>query len=499
MVEEFDVCEATVAEIHDAIAAADLTCEALVERYLERVEAYDRSGPELNGVVTVNDAATDRAAALDRQFEEDGLVGPLHGVPILVKDQALTTDLRTTFGSVAFAEYVPEETATVVDRLRAAGAVVLAKTNMPDWAAGFVGFSSVAGQTKNPYAVDRDSGGSSAGTGAGVAANLGAVGIGEDTGGSIRVPASCCNLYGLRPTTGLVSRAGFSPLVERQDTPGPMARTVTDLALVFDATAGFDPDDCVTAAAAVADGPDSYADTLDANALDGARIGVLRERVGDEGSGRVAVADVVEDALEAMRAAGADVVDPVSLPDLETRLAETSLYELQAKRDIDSFLAGLADAPVDSVAQLHERGDYHEGLALFETIADAPEDPTGDPVYWERVANQAAFREDIAHCHADHDLDAIVYPTIQVPPVDHERRRKGDLERSAFPVNTVIASQSSCPAIAMPGGFTDDGLPVGVELLGPPFSEQRLLSLAYAYEGATDVRRPPETAPPLSE
>lgn len=496
MVEGFDVCETTVAEIHDAIADGELTCEALVDTYLRRIEAYDRSGPELNGVVTVNDAAINRAVALDRQFAEDGFVGPLHGVPILVKDQALTADLRTTFGSVAFADYVPETTATVVERLRAAGAIVVAKTNLPDWAAGFVGFSSVAGQTKNPYALDRDSGGSSAGTGAGVAANLGAIGVGEDTGGSIRVPASCCNLYGLRPTTGLVSRAGFSPLVERQDTPGPMARTVADLALAFDAIAGFDPDDRATA---VADAPDSYASTLDADALDGARIGVLRERVGDEGSGREAVAGVVEEAIDAMRETGAEIVDPVSLPDLETRLAETSLYELQAKRDIDSFLESLPNGPVDSVGELHERGDYHEGLALFETIADAPDDPTGDPAYWERVANQAAFREDVAYCHADHDLDAIVYPTIQVPPVEHERRREGDLERSAFPVNTVIASQSSCPAISMPGGFSDDGLPVGVELLGRPFSESRLLSLAYAYERATDVRQPPETSPALTE
>ncbi|MEF8891764.1 MAG: amidase, partial [Haloferacaceae archaeon] len=252
------VPEATIAELHEAMRAGALTSEALVERYLDRIAAYDRDGPALNAVVTVNDGALDRARRLDERFAADGLVGPLHGIPVLVKDQALTAGVETTFGSEAFADYVPAEDATIVERLKRAGAVVLAKTALPDWAAGFVGYSSAHGQTKNPYALDRDPGGSSAGTGAGVAANLGAVGVGEDTGGSIRVPASCCNLYGLRVTTGLVSRAGLSPLVERQDTPGPMARTVADLALVLDALVGYDPADRATTVAARAD-VDSYA------------------------------------------------------------------------------------------------------------------------------------------------------------------------------------------------------------------------------------------------
>lgn len=483
------VPEATIAELHEAMRAGALTSEALVERYLDRIAAYDRDGPALNAVVTVNDGALDRARRLDERFAADGLVGPLHGIPVLVKDQALTAGVETTFGSEAFADYVPAEDATIVERLKRAGAVVLAKTALPDWAAGFVGYSSAHGQTKNPYALDRDPGGSSAGTGAGVAANLGAVGVGEDTGGSIRVPASCCNLYGLRVTTGLVSRAGLSPLVERQDTPGPMARTVADLALVLDALVGYDPADRATTVAARAD-VDSYAAGLGDGGLAGARLGVLRGRFGD-GPAAAPVNDAVERALAAMADAGAELVDPVSIPNLDARLAGSSLHELAPKHDIDAFLADLPDAPVGSVAELYETGAYHPMLELFETVAAAPDDPTTEVGYWRRVDAQERLRREIVALHAETDLDALVFPDVQVPPLPYERYHSGDARRADYPVNTVVASQSSCPALSMPAGFTDDGLPVGVELLGPPLSEPRLLDLAFAYERATDVRRRP--------
>jgi len=216
--------ELTIEEFHRRLGERELTVAELVRGYLEQIERFDQSGPELNAILTVNDDALDRARTLDRTLPESGPDRPLYGVPVLLKDQALTEGLRTTFGSEAFAEYVPDRNAAIVDRLQAAGAIVLAKTNLPDFAAGFVGYSSAAGQTRNPYAPTRDSGGSSAGTAAGIAANLGLVGIGEDTGGSIRVPASFCNLFGLRVTTGLISRTGMSPLVAEQDTPGPMCR-----------------------------------------------------------------------------------------------------------------------------------------------------------------------------------------------------------------------------------------------------------------------------------
>jgi len=492
------VFEATVDELQAAIRAGDLTAKDIVERYLDRIEAYDKAGPALNAIVTVNPDAEERAASLDRQFEQSGPVGPLHGVPVLVKDQVSTADMVTTYGSEAFADYVPATDAVIVERLRDAGAVILAKTNLPDWAAGFVGYSSVLGQTKNPYALDRDSGGSSAGTGAGVAANFGTVGVGEDTGGSIRVPASCCNLYGLRPTTGLVSRTGLSPLVSRQDTAGPMARTVSDLARLLDGLTGFDTRDERTGASRMRTQEDSYADAVEGTNLDGARLGVLRAVFGDDDDERASpVTAATEDALATMAEAGAELVDPVTLPDLDERLDTSSLHELQPKHDINTFLDGLTDPPVDSVEELSRTGAYHDALELFETIADAPEDPTEDPTYWESVAAQESLRESILYVLADHDLDALVFPDVPVVPPEYEKLHSGEVTRDDYPVNTVIASQSSCPAISMPAGFTDDGLPVGVELLGQPYSEQRLVELAAAYEGRADTRRPPASAPAL--
>ena len=243
----FKLEEATIANIHQAFRRRVLACRQLVQHYLDRIEMFDRKGPALNSIVTVNHNALTEADRLDELLSRAGtLVGPLHGIPVVVKDQAETKGIVTTFGSIALDGYVPQHDATAISRLKQAGAIILAKTAMPDFATSWFGFSSKSGETKNPYALDRDPGGSSSGTGAAVAAKLGAVGIGEDTGGSIRVPASFNNLFGLRVTPGLISRAGMSPLVVLQDTAGPMTRTVTDAALLLDALAGYDPQDPYT-------------------------------------------------------------------------------------------------------------------------------------------------------------------------------------------------------------------------------------------------------------
>ena len=490
--------EATIGDLHGAMAAGALTSSGLVDRYLDRIETYDRNGPEINAIVTVNPDARHRAATLDDRFDREGLTGPLHGIPVLVKDQVSTADIVTTYGSEAFAEYVPSTDATIVRRLREAGAIVLAKTNLPDWAAGFVGHSSAAGQTKNPYALDRSPGGSSAGTGAGVAANLGAVGVGEDTGGSIRVPASCCNLYGLRPTTGLVSRTGLSPLVSRQDTAGPMARTVDDIARLFDVLVEFDPDDERTGACRLRRSEQPYRSAMESGGLDGRRLGVLRSRFGDAPRA-TPVTETVEGVLETMADAGAELVDPVGIPELDDRLDRSSLHALQPKHHIDDFLASLAEPPVESVAELHRQGAYHEALELFETIAVAPEEPTDDPTYWQAVAAQESLREAIVYLLADRDLDALVFPDVQVVPPRYAAIKRGEVTREEYPVNTVVSSQSSCPSLSMPAGFTDGGLPVGVELLGAPHSEPVLIEMAAAYERQADTRRPPASTPPLGE
>lgn len=497
MPDTFNLVETTVAEIHEAMQEGDLTSEELVKQYLARIEAYDRNGPELTGIVTVNPDATERAAELDKELSENGMIGPLHGIPILVKDQAETANIPTSFGSTAFNNYVPNEDATVVTKLKESGAIVLAKTNLPDWASSWFGYSSVLGHTKNPYALDRDPGGSSAGTGAGVAANLGTIGIGEDTGGSIRVPASCCNLYGIRVTTGLVSRTGLSPLVKRQDTAGPMARTVEDMARLLDVITGYDSDDKWTGTTTLAEFEGTYTDHLNRDALDGARLGVLRDAFGD-GPDATPVTETVEDALKTMEDAGAELVDPVEIPELEEQIEETSLYVLQSKHDLNEFLATRDNAPINSVEEIYESGSYHELLDLFEQIAEGPADPTDEPTYWRKVAAQESFQRDIIYIHANYDLDAIVFPTVQIIPPTQERLQSG-ISTAEYPTNTVIGSQSSCPAVSMPAGFTDEGLPVGVELLGAPYAEPRLIELAAAYEMQAKTRQPPESTPELAE
>ncbi|SFT00053.1 amidase [Halostagnicola kamekurae] len=493
--------EITIGQIHRAFEAGTLTSEDLIERYEERIESYDRNGPELNSIVTYNENARERAAELDDEFAESGtFVGPLHGVPVVVKDHIETTDLPTSYGSVAFEDYYPEAESGVTQRLQDAGAIILGKTTMPDWATSWFGFSSLTGRTKNPYDPERDPGGSSSGTGAAVAANLATVGIGTDCGGSIRVPASFDNLVGVRVTPGLISRAGVSPLVSQQDTAGPMTRTVRDAAKMLDVLVDYDEHDELTGKTELAQTGGSYTNALRADGLRGARVGVLRDGFGDDENPDAApVNEVTERAITTIENVGAEVVDPVEIPRLEEYLGETMLYILQSKRDLNEFLAD-RDGPADSVDELYENGQYHELLDLFIGFAeDGPDDLSDHLEYWKRRNAQHDFQQEILNVFAAHDLDAIVYPDVQVVPPTAEEIRDGKYETMTFATNTIIASQSLCSAVSVPAGFTDDGLPVGLELLGRPFDEPTLLELAYSFERETEHRRTPETASPLSE
>jgi len=496
----FRLQEATIDDVHSAFRSGELTCCGLVELYLARIEAYDQSGPELNSILTINSKVLEEAEELDRAFGQNGeFLGPLHGIPVLVKDQAETAGIRTTFGSVAFEKYVPEEDATAVKRLKEAGAVILAKTNLPDFATSWFAYSSAGGVTKNPYDLDRDPGGSSGGTGAAVAANLGAVGIGEDTGGSIRVPASFDNLVGVRVTTGLISRKGLSPLVVFQDTAGPMTRTVKDAAILLDALVGYDVEDPFTAAATLAGDAGGYAAGLSGGSLRGARIGVVREVFGpDDDPDSSQVNGVVEGALEAMRGAGADVVDPVSVPDLQHYVGVTSLYLSQSRYDIDGFLA---DRPGShTVGELYESKRFHPRLDLFIAIAEeAPADPEEDPDYQRGLAAREQFRRAILNVMASHNLDALVYPNSQVLPPTRKELDDWKWTVLTFPTNALIAAQADLPSISLPAGFAEGGVPVGFELVGKPYGEAELLRLAHAYERAASPRRSPQSTPPLPD
>ena len=491
----FKLEETTISKIHAAFRTGELTVADLIDGYLARIEAYDQAGPALNSIITVNSVARDDAVRLDAEYARTGeLSGSLHGIPIVVKDQAETAGLMTTFGSIAMDGYIPEKDATAIAKLREAGAIILAKTAMPDFATCWFGYSSKAGETKNPYDLAHDPGGSSGGTGAAVAANLGAIGLGEDTGGSIRLPSSFDNLVGLKVTPGLISRAGMSPLVVFQDSAGPMCRTVEDLARLLNVLVGFDPADPFTATAVIAGAVD-YQARLNADELKGRTIGVLRQSFGDPSDPEAAeVNALMEQALEVMRDAGAKTVD-VAVPDLDYYVEYSSLYIARSRHDIDAFLAS-RPVPMKKVKDIYDAGKYHPKVVLFEALVEGPEDPLTDPEYYQRYTARETFQRSIINEMAKVGASALVFPTTQIPSPSRVDLDAGKWTTFTYPTNTLIAAQSWLPAISVPAGFAS-GLPVGIEMMGLPYREADLVSIAYAYEQLTHHRRAPASTPEI--
>ncbi|MEX5296310.1 amidase [Kocuria sp. CPCC 205268] len=488
--------EATIDTVQSAYREGRSTAREVVQAYLDRIAALDGAGPELNSVITVSATALDEADALDRQHTATGeLSGPLHGVPVLVKDQVATGGLRTTYGNRNTAEHVPERGATAIARLRAAGAIILGKTTMPDFATSWFSTSSVSGVTKNPYDLSRDPGGSSSGTGAAIAANLALVGIGEDTGGSIRLPASFCNLVGVRVTPGLISRDGMSPLVVPQDTAGPMTRTVEDAAKVLDVLVGFDPADAYTVAVRQRRRSPSFAEAAAAGSVRGRRLGVLRGAFGDRAAPETAaVVRVVEDALTRLAEAGAELVD-VEIPGLMDYVGFTSLYFTRSRQDMNDFFAAHPETGIRSVDEVRASGGYDPHLDLFEGITDGPEDPRTDPEYLDRVLTREDFVRAVQAQFVDLDLDAMVFPDVQLAAPTHEDVLGGRWTCLTYPTNTVIASQLHFPAATVPAGFTEDGLPVGLEIMTSSFEENDLFAVARGVEAALGARRAPRLEP----
>ncbi len=489
----FEIEETTIAAIHAAFQAGTLTSVELTQGYLNRIAALDQSGPVLNAFVTMNPAALDRAAELDKIYAETKeFIGPLHGIPIGIKDQAETAGLETSFGSVALKGYIPTEDATIVKKLHGAGAILLGKTTMPDFAASWWGYGSVHGITKCAYALDRDSGGSSGGTGAAVGANLVAVGIGEDTGGSIRLPSSINNLCGIRVTPGLISRNGFSPLLLPLDTAGPMGRTVRDIATVLDVLVGYDPKDPYTAVNKIAGHSGSYTDYLDSGALKGARFGTIVEAFGDDTDPDCAqVNKVIRAAMDSMKAAGAELVE-LNIPNLKEWIDDTSLYVSRSRHDVDAFLHS-RKLPYSTLRSIYDADLYHKGLDLIPAMATiSPEKPEDDPEYFAKVVRGIEFQRMIVGFMAEHDLDGICYPALQIQSPTHEELQSGMWPALEYPTNTIIASQALIPSICVPAGFSDIGVPVGLEIIAPPYHEPALLRFGYAFEQLTNWRRKPE-------
>ena len=489
----FEIEETTIADIHAGFRAGTLTCVALTQMYLDRIAALDQSGPNLNSFVKLNPAALARAAELDRTFAETGaFVGPLHGIPIGIKDQAETAGLETSFGSAALVGNIPTEDATVVKKLHAAGAVLVGKTTMPDFAASWWGYGSVHGITRCAYDLERDSGGSSGGTGVAVAANLVAVGIGEDTGGSIRLPSSINNLCGIRVTPGMISRSGFSPLLLPLDTAGPMGRTVRDIAIVLDVLVGFDPKDRYTAVTKIADHVGSYVDHLDDGALEGARFGTIREAFGDEANPECAqVNKVIRAAIAKMKEAGAEFVE-LSIPNLPELIATASLYASRSRFDVENFLKS-RNTKYLTLKSIYESGLYDKNLDLIPVLATvSPEKPEDDPDYFVKVVRGADFQRLLVGMMAEHDLDGICHPALQILSPTHAELQAGKWPAMEYPTNTIIASQALIPSICVPAGFSDSGLPIGLEIIAPPHQEPTLLRLGYAFEQLTKWRRKPD-------
>jgi amidase len=490
----FRIEETTIEQIHDAMKSGRLTCHALVDAYLHRIDAFDKNGPALNAIVVVNPDALKQADDLDRRYAQGGFVGALHCIPAIVKDNFETIGLQSAAGSLALKGFVSNKDAFLVKRIKDAGAIVLAKSNMAEWA--FSPYETVnsilPGYTRNPYALDRVTAGSSGGTAAAVAANFGAVGLGSDTGNSIRGPSSHQALVGIRSTMGLTSRAGVIPLSTLADIAGPMARTVEDAAAVFQVIVGEDPDDPATAAARGKTTP-AYAQSLQRDGLKGARIGILRQAY-ERDTTDPEIVDVFMAAVEDLKRAGATVVDPVRI-DLQNVRRRQGAGPCQGfKYDINHYLAAQGDrVPVHTLDEVIRSRKFHPSVQLrLQQAQDGPENGPESDACKAEAEYRDAFRAAVAQTMDADKLDAFVYPTWSNPP-----RLIGDLNTPAGDNSQVFSPTTGWPAINVPMGYTRGTLPIGMTIFGRAWSEATLIKFAYAYEQGTRHRHPPASAPSL--
>ena len=493
--------EATVAELQAGMASGKYTSRSITALYLQRIEALDKKGPGLRSVLETNPDALAQAAALDAERKAKGPRGPLHGIPILVKDNVATRDrMQSTAGSLALVGVAPPRDAFLVERLRAAGAVLLGKTNLSEWANfrsthSSSGWSGRGGQCRNPYALDRTPSGSSSGSGVAVAASLCAAAIGTETDGSIVSPSTCCSIVGIKPTVGLVSRAGVIPIAHNQDTAGPMARTVADAATLLGALSGVDPRDDATAASAGHSASD-YSAALDPAGLKGARLGVCRSHFMGYSPGTDAV---MEGAIDALKRLGAVIVDPADIAtagQFDDSEFAVLLYEFKA--DLNRYLAEWAPgATAKTLADLIAFNDRNKGQEMpyfgqeIFTQAEA-KGPLTDQDYLRALDKNhlLARTQGIDPVMAEHQLDALVAPTGGPPSlIDLVNGDPGGGGSFSGP-----AAVAGYPHVTVPMGYVA-GLPVGLSFVGRPWSEAVLIKFAYAYEQATKARRPPKFLP----
>ena len=503
----FELSTATVLDVQQAMSAGALTSEQLVKLYLARIEAYDQAGPKLNTIITLNAAALDTARALDAERKISGPRSPLHGVPLFIKDNFDTADLPTTGGSLALKDTVAPDDAFTVAKLRAAGAIILAKANLDEFARGGTGTSSLGGQTLDPYVLDRSPGGSSAGTGSGVAAAFAQAGTGTETGSSIRSPSSNNNLVGISPSEGLVSRDGILPISFTLDRGGPMARNVTDAAVMLDIMAGLDPADLTTKRAAGKKPAKGYLGSLDKDALKGARIGVLRDLAtpGEEFSGCLAV---FETAVKDLSKAGAILVDPVSTgTDLTALLRDVNMSDAEYKFGLNAYFATRGGTiPFKDLTGLIATKSYLGRLKDNYIRCDSLGSMDTNMDYLAKLEGREVVRRLITDLMEKYSLDALVYPhhlrpiqTIAEAVPNGGATAAGGGGANARPGGSArLSTVTGFPTVIVPAGFTPDGMPLGLEIYGPLFTEAKLIGLAYAYEQATQHRKLPASTPSLA-
>ena len=493
----FRLIEASINDIHAAYRLKQLTARRLVELYLARIDAYDKSGPNINSIITINRGALEDADRLDKAFASSGLVGPLHGIPIVLKDQIDADGMATTLGSVLFKNYQPGRDAFVTRKLKDAGAIILGKATLGELGGGDT-HGSLFGSTRNPYALDRTVGGSSGGSGASVAANLTSVAIGQEALASIRRPSGWTSVVGMRPTEGLVSRTGvYDGWPQIFGSLGPMARSVADVARVLDVMVGYDAEDPVTALG-VGRAPKTYTAMLDSNGLKGARIGILRESIGSQSEPDSAdfakVTAVFDRALGELKNLGATLVDPIVIPGLKEALAKRASGPADVEESWKLFFGRSATAPFKTRGDMLRSPDFAKVNQISKTRLQAPLDAQR---HYEYLTARDALMVAVMKVMADERLDAIVHKTVEhQPTLIKDGVNPPYVSQKGVPaLNTFLVF---VPVISVPAGFTADNLPTGITFMGRPYEDGTVIRLAYTYEQGTHHRRPPETTPKLA-
>jgi len=490
----FNVVETTIAGIHSAYQSGRLSARQLVQSYLDRIDAYDKRGPEINALISLNPRALEEADRLDAAFKASGFVGPLHGIPIIMKDLGDVAEMPTTLGSVLFKDHMPKRDAFVVARLKKAGAIFVGKATLGELGAGDT-HGSLFGSTRNVYDLERTAGGSSGGSAASVSANFATVSVGQEGFASIRRPAIWNGVVGMRPTAGLVSRAGvYAGWPTINGSLGPMARTVADLAKLLDGMVGYDPNDPVTAHG-IGHMPTSYTSFLDKAGLKGARIGILREAMGyaaePESDDFKKISEVFDKAVADLRAAGAEIIDPIAIPDLKAHLVKRVSSAEDDDKAFREYFSGSANAPFAS---------RRDAMAspLFAQVLKGARDrwlkTNPETAHYEYLKARDQLMTHFLKVMADHRLDAVVHKAVEhQPTLIRDGVNPPYVDQKGAPyINTFLVF---VPSIVVPAGFTRDKLPAGITFLGRPYDDANMIKFAYAYEQSTHHRRAPASTP----